>query len=305
MDGALSDAASEGANIASDGGPEGGGDDATTSGSFDASDAPPPPTAYLRVANWSPDAPQVDFCIAPHGTTAFQGPLFANLEAADDAGTAGLAFTKVSAYVNVPPGQYDARVVAAAAGSCAAGIGHDATTLPTLAANAAATIALFGDEVPSGGDPPLQLVGFLDHLAPLSPFELRFINAAPSLGTADLVTGSLASGMLVQPKPLFLGVSFAQTDNAMEATVSDAAPPPVDRNGYATIAGLNAALLARPSAGASGPIVVTKMSVSVPTGNALTIVLVGGTSSGIPTSLLECVDNAGSDNSLSDCHLLP
>ena len=34
-----------------------------------------PANGYLRVAHLSPDAPAVDFCIAPDGTTAFTGPV--------------------------------------------------------------------------------------------------------------------------------------------------------------------------------------------------------------------------------------
>src|SRR5580658_9937302 len=70
-------------------------------------------SALIRFANWSPDSPAFDMCIAPHGTTSFQGPLLSALAAAtgSDAGSAGLAFPLVSAYTLVPPGQYDARIV--------------------------------------------------------------------------------------------------------------------------------------------------------------------------------------------------
>ncbi|MGA7120003.1 MAG: hypothetical protein WBY94_07900, partial [Polyangiaceae bacterium] len=99
------------------------------SAASDASDAGPAivaPTSMLagiRIANWSPGAPAIDFCIAPHGTTAFQGPILANTAPAlVDAGTCppgpvGLAFTEVSSYSLVQPQQYDVRLVVAGASS--------------------------------------------------------------------------------------------------------------------------------------------------------------------------------------------
>jgi hypothetical protein len=36
-----------------------------------------PTAATVRLANWSPDAPGLDFCIAPHGTGAWSGPVLA------------------------------------------------------------------------------------------------------------------------------------------------------------------------------------------------------------------------------------
>ena len=37
----------------------------------------PTGTARVRVAHLSPDAPNVDFCVAPHGTADFTGPILA------------------------------------------------------------------------------------------------------------------------------------------------------------------------------------------------------------------------------------
>src|ERR1700677_1906860 len=93
-------------------------------------DAEALPVASLRIAHVSPDAPALDVCVAPHGTTAFQGPLIAQLAASlglgvlqdggneNDAGHVGLSFPQVSAYVSLAPGQYDVRLVAAGAPSC-------------------------------------------------------------------------------------------------------------------------------------------------------------------------------------------
>jgi hypothetical protein len=91
------------------------------------------PQAYLRIAQVSPHLPPIDLCVAPHGTTAFQGPLLARLIAStgQDAGTdalaPGLAYAQVSAYLSLDEGQYDVRLVAAGASSCSA-------SLPTASA---------------------------------------------------------------------------------------------------------------------------------------------------------------------------
>jgi hypothetical protein len=42
-----------------------------------ASDAPVATTALVRLANWSPDAPGLDFCVAAHGTSMWTGPILA------------------------------------------------------------------------------------------------------------------------------------------------------------------------------------------------------------------------------------
>ena len=115
---------------------DGGGFDATTaSPSTDGgppSDAPAaPPQTLLRIAHLSPDAPAIDVCVAPHGTTTFQGPLVAGLASSlgltastaggaigNDGGVIGLSFTEVSAYISLDPGAYDVRIVAAGASSC-------------------------------------------------------------------------------------------------------------------------------------------------------------------------------------------
>src|SRR3984957_12958308 len=98
-----------------------GGDDA------DAADEPDgaPTPAMVRFAQLSPDAPALDVCLAPHGSGAYQGPLFAQF--AEDAGLAadgggpGLSFATVSAYFAVDAGAYDVRLVPAGATTCTTG----------------------------------------------------------------------------------------------------------------------------------------------------------------------------------------
>jgi hypothetical protein len=113
-------------NDAEDGAVDDGGDGS-------ASDAAArPPQTYLRIAHVSPDSPAIDVCAAPHGTTAFQGPLVGQLAASLTAGTEGgteadggapgIAYSQVSAYLPLAPGQYDVRIVAAGASSCASAL---------------------------------------------------------------------------------------------------------------------------------------------------------------------------------------
>ena len=72
--------------------------------------------------------PPIDVCVAPHGTTSFQGPLIGQLAASfvDDGGTdaaaPGLDYAQVSAYLPLSTGQYDVRIVSAGAASCSEAI---------------------------------------------------------------------------------------------------------------------------------------------------------------------------------------
>jgi len=100
-------------------------------GSADDAPAAPPPQTYLRIAHVSPDSPPIDVCAAPHGTSVFQGPLVGQLAASlataaggeggavGDGGAVGIGYSQVSAYLPLAPGQYDVRIVAAGATSCA------------------------------------------------------------------------------------------------------------------------------------------------------------------------------------------
>jgi hypothetical protein len=255
----------------------------------------PPPVAGIRVANWSPDAPAIDLCLARHGTNAFRGPMLgAFLASDDDAGVAALSFPCASAYTYVSPGQYDARLVVAGAPNCAAGIGADVTNLPALAADGYATIALIGDANPAAGAPGLTLVGFPDDGYASSGAALRFINAAP---TAVLTLADFGEINGTTFAPLFLAVHFGQASNAAEAMVADAASGPVDPNGYTSIGPLSDATLGL-RARNGGTNLALAQNVSVATGSVVTIVAVGS------SELVECVDNAGTLSYLGTCGVI-
>jgi hypothetical protein len=255
----------------------------------------PVTSALLRLANWSPDSPSADFCIAPHGTTAFQGPFVAAIAAAtqSDAGEAGVAFPLVSAYALVAPGTYDFRIVVAGAASCAVGI-HPDTALSPLAAGGAATVAMMGVVTPTAGIPKLRVVPFADDLsAAAGTAAIRVINASPGMPQADVGTGTLASKKFLA---IFRNVSFGMTGQPPGGWI----PFLVDANGYNANQPISNTVLSAHLSGATSDGAQTSSPTSIAVADVVTIVVVGGTS-GVSPSLVECFDTAGIADTLSDC----
>ena len=140
--------------------------DATSAEDGEGSDRPPTRPAgwtgrgrrpLSRCCAWPTGRPmrlRFDFCLARHGTGAFEGPILAaNAASIDDAGvvdagSGSLAFPQVTAYLLLDPAQYDARVVAAGSVNCSTGIA-DATNLPALASGGLETLALSAPRTPS------------------------------------------------------------------------------------------------------------------------------------------------------------
>jgi Domain of unknown function (DUF4397) len=271
----------------------------------------PPTLASLRMANWSADAPAIDYCLAPHGTGVFQGPqLAARAAAFDDAGAASagsgaLAFPQVTAYLLVAPGQYDARVVAAGASDCSVAIvPQDVTDLPALAGGEFATIALMGATHPQHGEPALRIVGLRDELHGSLPDALivRVINAAVDIPSVDVGT---FDGMYLTPfftYPVGFGV----------ASVGPAADP----NGYIpTLPVMDLSIAARAAsatlvdAGRLTMLAQSPPTVVLPNGLSVTFVVVGGNGmvvdGGVPLSqILECVDNSGTAGLQGACRII-
>jgi len=266
-----------------------------------------PTVAGIRVANLSPDAPPVDFCIALHGTTAFQGPLLAQIAGASvtgasDAGTAGVGFEKMSAYASVSAGQYDMRIVAAGATDCSVGI-VDATMVLSLAAGAYGTAALMGEAAPVGNAPGLQIVPLIDEAVQAAVPDggsavllVRFLNAAPTAGAVDFQ---------IDGNKLFAGVSFGQASSATNGAAD--AGIKVDSSGYWSRAALSGnAVTVVASGAASGPQPLAQGKSSAATGAIITIAVVGTSSGSIdggppPLVLLQCVDNAGTVGVFANC----
>jgi hypothetical protein len=296
---------------------EGGGDatagdsqagDATASQNPDANGTPAT-TAAVRLANWSADAPAVDFCLAPHGTGAFQGPMLASLAAAIDeggvvdAGAAALPFPQASAYVPVSPQQYDARLVAAGSTSCAAGVAADATNLPVLDAGAFATLALMGDLGGVDGAPGgLILAGFLDALS-ASKVGVRFINAADGSTPVNFGIGETAATF----SPIFSDVAFGQA-GTISGGGSDAAATTAETYAENDFGGSGMATFDVLDAANTTDLEVTAPSVTIAAGAVTTFVFVGPVfdpEAGAPVDeLLMCVDNAGTIGVLGACRVV-
>jgi hypothetical protein len=275
----------------------------------------------VRLANWSPGAPAVDLCIAPHGTSAFEGPVLAGVGAwqidageLDDAGGVGLPFPEVGAYFAMAPGRYDARIVAAGSMDCSVGIGADSTALPELVADGFATLAVVGEADPGAGAPSLSVVGFSDEgpraislEAGTPPLAVRFINAAVGepVATASIAATGPGTFALVAP---FGAIGVYRPGEAGAGRVSIAA------DGYASWQVVSSATV---TCGIPDlQVVLASGTISTPGGAFVTLVLVGaGTAAAPPDAgtdagpvgslqLMECEDNAGTVGLLSSCAFL-
>jgi Domain of unknown function (DUF4397) len=275
----------------------------------DAGDAAVTPGAYVRIANWSPDAPAVEVCFNEAGASSWTGqvPRFARIVAAGDAetladaGAAGISFPQVTSYLLITPGSYEVRLVVAGAADCSKPVVDLA--MVTLAVSSYATIAALGEATPVGMDPPLSLVPFTDEVsAPPGQIALRFINASPSptLTPADLGTGSIAgSGGLFAP--LFAAVGFGKVAGSDGGTI--------DVNGYAASTPFATATLSAHPTAAGADTTVALNDVTISATSAATVALVNGVGSG-PASggakLLQCADaDKGAGTSLlSTCSII-
>lgn len=271
-----------------------------------------PTQALLRFANWSPDAPAADFCIAPHGTTAFQGPMLSSRAAQLDAGSGALPFPSVTAYLLVEPGPYDARLVAPGATDCNAKITADATGLPVLPAGGVGTIALVGATNPQHGEPALAMVGFLDDLSNVPPslFNLRDINAAPDLPEVDL--GMIVAGVFQRIQPNIAGVAFGMASHQLTNPPDPNGTP--DLHGYvpqgpvvnATFAA--AATVPTLLDGSAGSLVAAAPGITIEHGAIVTFVVVGSTSQADAgpriAQLLECIDNGAAPGLAGTCQVV-
>jgi hypothetical protein len=138
----------------------------------------PPQTARIRLAYFPPRAPApplVDFCIAPQGGGAWQGPV------------------QVSVYVDFPPGNWDVRVVAAggdagATPTCADTGAVDLPHFPALATGTSLTI--LARDLTSADAGGRGVVVLEDEPASSAEAKVRFVNA-----TGDTVDYGLGGGI--------------------------------------------------------------------------------------------------------------
>jgi hypothetical protein len=281
--------------------------------------------AGLRVANWSPDAPAVDFCIASHGSNAFRGPIVA--AASGDAGGGALGFPKVSAYSFVTPGAYDLRIVVAAPGTdCSlGGLLVPDTTLGAgrgLAPGSNTTLALVGMAQSPGADSGLQLQFVVLSDDPVGPpssvpldggpvtgrFAVRFVHAAPALPPADLLGTpvDLTGTGLAGTKWSFKSVPFGHANPWKDGGT--------DPNSYQVVSAVPPTAVVKVQLSgqdAGAPDLFPAPTVTAAGGSVLTMVLAGTQSMpadtqsmGAPVQLLGCVDNGGTTTAFSTCRTL-
>jgi hypothetical protein len=275
-----------------------------------------PAPAWLRLANLSPTAPNVDFCISPltgAGQGVFTGPLLAQLSSRlvaagtpvpANMGGSGLAFTQASAYVPVASLQdYTVRVVAGNAGSCLAGITNDMFVL-AMASGQFQTIALLGEEVPAS---TLQQFARVDDPSVDGGFSaskayLRFVHAAPGQPPVDV---SMSGGM----KRLFSGVAFGQTSAPPINPADLDGGVLVDNNGYWVTSPLSTSFndFAVRTSGEEGGVTLATATIDVAAGGIVTVALVGDTPTGdsgpVPTDfqIMQCADNGATPGVLANC----
>jgi hypothetical protein len=254
---------------------DGGVSDASTDGDGSAT------MANLRVAHLSPGAPAIDFCLAVHGTTVFNGPVLAG-----QAVLTGLPYAAVTKYQTVAAGQYDVRLVAAGATSCATSLGGlaDQTNLPVIAANSAVTIAAVGELSPGdGGGQPFGLRAFVDDTSVATGnAKLRFVHASSGTPSVDVGTGG---GVLLNP--LFNDIAFGMAASATNGYIQT--PPLANVEVSARVHGTTSDVLSIPNTELASGAIATAFAIGK-TGSIVT-----------PLRVLLCLDNGVSVGALTPC----
>jgi hypothetical protein len=244
-------------------------------------DATAPADAHLRVAHFAPDAPAVDVCLRPHAASgAFSiGPVLKSLSV-----TAGLSYPQVTAYVPVPAGQYDVRIVAPNAADCATALAGlpDITDLPSLPAGAYATVAAEGLLMSDAG-PGFGLHAYVDdHMVDAAKIKLRFVHASPGTPSVDVGLGTGESFVA-----LFSNVAFGAAGTPAYLETS-----PVS----------SATVVARPAGTQTDALVIP--GVSIPAGAIVTAFAIGN-AAGAPLKTDICIDLDTAKAPLSTCSVLP
>ncbi len=241
------------------------------------------PTAPVRIANWSPDAPAAgyDVCLAAHGTSTWRGPLLGqsvgDAGVLGDSGMASVQFPSVTNYMlQVTPGTWDVAVVMAGAG-CAAPVAT-ATSLPALAATGWYTLAIVGDRTPAGSDPALSVLLLSDDSTATLGTAVRLLDLAPSVPAADFGEGTVVAFVPLAPTiPYGKLATGSATDGG--AAADDAGYVEVTASGPVTLS-------AHSPTGTTDLAVAPAQSLTAST--AVTVALVGGKTGGPRPQLVVC-----------------
>ena len=254
-------------------------------------------STYFRLANLSPDSFAVDFCIAAHGSSSWGGPVIADVGSQVDAdGSMGLSFGQVSIFMSVPEGTYDLRLVNAGVSNCDSPLITD-TTLNTMYADEYRTIALIGDTEVAGNDSSLSIATYRDNASGVTGYsKLRFIHAAPGLGSLDFGFGSIANG---DYKELYTSVAFGKAGSSSSYGT-------VDSYGYVITNALSDQLVSVHTAGASSDKIASTTGAVVGAAQLGTFLVIGGKTddTDTPAHLMYCKDSVGIDGYLTGCYVI-
>ena len=246
-----------------------------------APDAGGAPAAHVRVAHLAPDAPAVDFCVAVHGTTTFIGPVLNGAGAA-----AGLSYGTITRYVDLPPAQYDVRIVAPGSADCTKSLAGlpDIKNLPALPDGASATLAAEG-ELAAGAPKPFGITAYLDDATVAAgKAKLRFVHASPGTPAVDV---GLGGGVVFTS--VFTNVAFGAVSTAVGA------------NGYLETAPFTGQEISARAHGAASDVLSIKPA-ALPAGAIATAFAIGKIGDAThPLKVLLCVDNAPASGLLSAC----
>jgi uncharacterized protein DUF4397 len=263
----------------------------------DVESGPSTPQTFIRIADWTPDAPSAGFdvCLAPAGTTAWVGPLLAQTFPAGSLGQGGangLQFPAVTRYFGVAPGEYDVQVVGSGSTDCTVGLLPE-THLPALGDSERTTLATIGDVNPRGNDTGLKVAVFFDDVTASSgAAELRVIGAIPSVAYLDIGTGSLTARNFA---PLFTSVGFG----VVGANLADGGT--LGLTGYLSMAPVSDAQFSAHLTGTATTDTATATHVSLAAGSVTTMAVVNGSNGGFPPQFLVCTDSAPPSDEQTPC----
>jgi hypothetical protein len=238
-------------------------------------------SARVRVAHLSPDAPAVDFCIAPAGTKDFAGPVLGGAGA-----PLGISYGNVTKYLDVEATRYDVRLVAPGAADCNRALVPDVTDLPELPAGASATIAATGKLDHDGTGESFALRAYIDDdSVPAGQAKLRFIHASPGTPPVDV---GLGGGALF--KPVFPNIPYGRALT--------------DGNGYVTTPPFTGAEISARLAGTLGD-VLSITPAALPAGAIATAFAIGQVDNAkAPLGVLLCLDNSPAHGIETECSIV-
>jgi hypothetical protein len=289
-------------------------DEAGISPGDDGGAQSPPPTGYLRFADFAPDGlPGFDICVAPHGSSPDAGNAMGPLIGSP------VQFPGMSKYIALAAGSYDVSITSQT--QCGSSV--IPATPVRLADGARMTLAIIGDIQPIAMDQPAQGVVYTDDATgPLGEAAVRFLDVMPGSSTVVFGEGSIIGMFTPLTAPAASGGPPA---GPAMGTASDA-------NGYLFLSPVSRATLSaqapgsqngvfvgsstsfsfdagfpvggEPSVYAGQNVVASGSNVSWAAGSVFTVALVDG-NFGTTPQLMMCQDNTAPGAPSSCTVLMP